>query len=385
MTVVAVWVPDPVGVIEDSLSAVAGQVAGAGFDVVIGGLSSWVLGAIGWIVGAVFEFFSTATSPNLEADWFRAGPYATTTTIAAVLMVAFVFAGVIQGVLAGDTGGLIRLVTVEVPLSVLAMVGLVGGVQLLIAVTDALADGLMARFGQDMTQFRDLVTAIDTRTVGAASGFVVVVLAVIAVFAGIVLIGELVVRAALIYLVVALAPLVFAARAWPALAGMTRKLIESIAALVLAKLVVAVALTVASAAAVGTTSPAATTLAAPEAAPTTAATTAGSEATQTVGVLLAALTTFGVAAFSPLMIARLFPLTEAALVAHGLRGAPMRASRHLIALSATTATSATRLTRLAGPATTAAPTPPPPQNLTARPVTSDPAVPAEPDPRRAPR
>jgi hypothetical protein len=155
-----------------------------------------------------------------------------------------------------------------------------------------------------------------------ASAFVVFLLGLITVLAGIVLVAELVIRAALIYVVVALAPLVFAARLWPATKGASRKLLELLCALVLSKLVIAVALAGAAAAAVGAGSGGEVT-ALPE--PEVFAEDPGGSVTQAVGILLAASAAFGVAAFSPLLIARLLPMTEAALVAQGVRGGPMRA------------------------------------------------------------
>src|ERR671910_551468 len=152
--------PNPVGWVIDKVSDFVGGVATAGFEALIGGLVAWVTDAVVWVVGGVFNFFLDAADPNVQADWFITGdgPYATTATIGATLLVGFVLAGITQTVLAG-----------------------------------------------------------------------------------IVLVAELTVRAALVYLVVALAPLVFAARLWPVLQGVAHKLVSLLAALVLSKLVMAVA------------------------------------------------------------------------------------------------------------------------------------------------
>ena len=119
-----------------------------------------------------------------------------------------------------------------------------------------------------------------------------------------------------------LAPLVFAARLWPATKGASRKLLDLLVALVLSKLVIAIALAVAAAAAVGAgTGGAVTALPAPE----RFAEDPGGSTAQAVGILLTAAAAFGVSAFSPLLGARLLPLTEAALVAQGVKGGPVRA------------------------------------------------------------
>src|SRR5207248_4897134 len=165
---------------------------------------------------------------------------------------------------------------------------------------------------------------------GSSSAFVVFLLALVSVLAGVVLIAELVIRSALIYIVVALAPLVFAAQLWPALRGAGRKLLELLVALIVSKLVVAVALAVAAAAAVGTGSGGKVDALPP---PEVVAAHPGGSVTQAAGILLAAAAAFGVAAFSPLLIARLLPLTEAALVASGIRGGPVRAGQQALSAS----------------------------------------------------
>src|SRR5690606_8883368 len=87
---------------------------------------------------------------------------------------------------------------------------------------------------------------------------------------------------------------------------------------------IAIALSVAAAAAVGAGSGGEVT-ALPE--PEVFAEDPGGSVTQAVGILLTAAAAFGVSAFSPLLIARLLPLTEGALVAQGVKGGPVRAGQ----------------------------------------------------------
>ncbi len=134
--------------------------------------------------------------------------------------------------------------------------------------------------------------------------------------AGIILVAELMIREALIYIVVALAPRVFATRVWPVTKSATRKLLEVLWALICSKLVIAVALAVAAAAAVGSGSGGEVTSLPP---PEVFAENPGGSVTQAVGILLMAAAAFGVAAFSPLLIGRLLPIREAAVVAQNVR------------------------------------------------------------------
>ena len=316
--------PNPVDWAIDKVSGYVSGAATAGFEAIIGGLTAWIIDAVVWVVGGVFAFFVNATDPNVQADWFIKGngPYATTAGIGATLLVVFVFAGIVQGTLSGDVGGMLRRMVVDLPVSVLGMVGLVTVTQALIKLTDVLSAQVLGSFQPQITDFTKVVASLTTLSGGQATAFVVFLLGLVTVLAGVVLVAELVIREALIYIVVALAPLIFATRLWPATKGAARKLLELLCALIVSKLVIAVALAVAAAAAVGTGSGGeVTSLPTPE----VYAQNPGGSVTHAVGILLAAAAAFGVAAFSPMLIARLLPLTEAAVVAQGVRGGPMRA------------------------------------------------------------
>ncbi|MGH9185998.1 MAG: hypothetical protein ACRD0U_09320 [Acidimicrobiales bacterium] len=78
--ILGIGFPNPVGWVIDKVSGFVGNVATAGFEVIIGGLTAWVVDAVVWVVGGVFNFFIDSTDPNVQADWFVTGdgPYATT-------------------------------------------------------------------------------------------------------------------------------------------------------------------------------------------------------------------------------------------------------------------------------------------------------------------
>ena len=318
--------PNPVGWALDRVTSFVGDAASSGFEAMVGGLTAWVVDAVVWLVGGVFNFFLDSTDPNVQADWFITGdgPYATTAALGGVLLVVFVFAGIAQGVVNGDVGGMLRRIALELPMSVLGMVGLVTITQLLIRVTDELSGAVLSNFQDDVAEFGQVVGTLAFMQGQHATAFVVFLFGLVAVIAGLVLVAELVVRASLIYIVVALAPLVFASRLWPATKGASRKLLDLLVALILSKLVIAIALGVAAAAAVGTGSGGeVTALASPE----VFAEDPGGSVTQAVGILLTAAAAFGVSAFSPLLIARLLPMTEAAVIGQGIKGAPARAAQ----------------------------------------------------------
>lgn len=324
--IVASGFPNPVGWVIDKASGFVGDAATAGFEAIIGGLTAWVVDAVVWVVGGVFSFFDNALDPNVQADWFvkGGGPYSTTATIGGALLVVFVFAGIIQGTLAGDVGGMLRRMAVDLPMSIIGMVGLVTITQMLVRLTDELSGAVLGNFSSDVTKFGSVVASLTALNGSQASAFVIFVLGLVTVLAGLILVAELVVRSALIYIVVALAPLVFATRLWPATKGASRKLLDLLVALIFSKLVIAIALGVAASAAVGSASGGeVTSLPTPE----VFAQNPGGSVTQAVGILLTAAAAFGVSAFSPLLITRVLPLTEAAVVAQGVKGSPVRAAQ----------------------------------------------------------
>jgi hypothetical protein len=245
--------PNPVGWVIDKVSGFVGGVATAGFEALIGGLAAWVTDAVVWVIGGVFNFFIDSTDPNVQADWFVAddGPYGTTVAIGAALLLLFLLAGITQGVLTGDIAGMLRRFALDLPVSVLGMVGLVTVTQALIRLTDELSTFVLGTFEDNIADFTAVVTSLASLQGGAAAALVVVLLGLVTVLAGLILVAELAVRGALIYIVVALAPLVFAARLWPSLEGVAKKLLQLLVALILSKLAMAVALAVAASAAVG--------------------------------------------------------------------------------------------------------------------------------------
>jgi type IV secretion system protein TrbL len=324
--------PNPISWTVDRIAGFIDGAVGAGFEAVVGGLVAWVVDAVVWVIGGVFDFFIDATDPNVQADWFAGpgGPYATTAAIGAVLMVGFVLAGVTQGVLAGDVGGMLRRMAVDLPMSVAGIVGLITVTQVLIRLTDQLSTYVMRSFGEDISDFIAVVVSLSRLGGSVATALVIFLLGLITVLAGLALVAELTVRAALIYIVVALAPLVFAAQLWPALKGVGQKLLRLLCALILSKLAMSVALAVAAAAAVGTGSGGEVT-ALPE--PEVFAEDPGGSVTQAVGILLAASAAFGLAAFMPFFVAKLLPLAEEAAIGQGVRGGPIRSVQQGMSLA----------------------------------------------------
>ncbi|MGH8983067.1 MAG: hypothetical protein ACRDY6_04230, partial [Acidimicrobiia bacterium] len=185
MSVLAIGFPNPISWVWDKATGLLGDAAGAAlgwsFEKVIGGLVAWVLDGVAWVVGAVFGFIDTSTSPTVTAAWFvgdgsRDGPYRVMLSVAAALLLLFVFAGLIQGVLAGDVAGMGRRIVLDLPLAIGGMVSAVAITQLLIDLTDAISDGILSGFGTDIRAFMDGVATVGSLTGGVATALVVFLL-----------------------------------------------------------------------------------------------------------------------------------------------------------------------------------------------------------------
>ena len=316
----------------------AGRATSAVWDQIVSGLVSWVVNSITWFVAALLQFFERSSTPALASNWFAGGPigsdahspYSVVASLALSVLVLCVLISVVHGLLTGEGAAMIGRLARDVPLSVLGIVGTIGVVQVLLGTADELASRILVG-----TQAGAHATAV-LRALGqfqASSGqptFVVFLLGLVAVLGAFVLWVELLVRASLLYVLLALSPFAYAAFVWPSARRILHRLAELIVALVFSKVVIAVTLAVAASA--------------------LASSTSGGLATgdEKIGTLLVGTIMFLLAAFSPFLLLRLFPVVEAAVVAHGISRAPARATQRAMFTALT-------VSRLAGTASSGSP------------------------------
>lgn len=316
--VVLAGIPNPVEVVTDAASSVARATTGSVFD----GLGSFV---VSWLADGARDLgreLVAALSGPAQVDFAHgwwAGPRgravaADIGVLAMALTLAFVFLAVLQGILAGDPGGMLRAVLTQLPLSVLGMVTVVGATELLLGVTDEATHLVLGDAPANLARFVDGLTATAALPVGSiAVAFLLLVFLVGALLVWV----ELAIRSALVFLLVAFAPLVLAARIWPAARGGFRRLVELGIAVIVSKFVIAVALALGSAALAGGGPT--------EGAPYVSLTMAG---------LLGGATLMGLAAFTPFVVLRLLPVVETAVVAHGISSSPVRGAQAAVAAGA---------------------------------------------------
>lgn len=242
-----------------AIGGVAGAVAGLPASVadnVIEGLATWIAsGAASFVESAGKAIFS-GTQPRLSGTgeggraWF-VERYDDMALVALGLFVPMLILAVLHGVLSQSAAMLWRAVA-NLPVAALGTVVAVVVVEALLGATDNASAFVARGLGADTGNVLSGITAglVKQAAVGsgAASLFGVVLLALFMAFAAFVVWLELVVREAAVYLTVAFLPIGFAAYIWPALSSWLRRLIEVIVALILSKLVIVAALSMAGSA-----------------------------------------------------------------------------------------------------------------------------------------
>ena len=301
-------------IIETATSVVGGAV-GWGFDQVAEGIAKWVLGAVAFFVEGTVNFLLQSGSPNLTAAWFsgEGSPFATVRNIAGLTLLAFLFLGLIQGLMVGDIGGMFRRMAVDLPGAIIGMAATTVVVDRLLALTDAMSAAVLQNADGQAVHF---LSGFGVAVAGLNGGFAAVLLGLIAIFAGFLVWVELMIRSVLVYVIVAMSPLAFAATVWPSAKGVLRRMVELLIAVIFSKLVIAIAISVGVAALSG---------AGTATAPTDGAVV--DDLAAGMGNLFVGTAILAMAAFSPFLLLKLIPMAEAALVAQGVSRSPVRGAQ----------------------------------------------------------
>lgn len=267
--------------------------AGAGLagDVVMGGLTSWVAGGAAWLLDRAGRLLDRSTRPALGSSWFQA-QYRTTVELAIALALLFLLCAILHAVVRQDARALARSALLALPLALLLCFAAVTLVESALALTDWMTASVLHRFDRDTADFFGDVAKVlvpASLTGSPVPSFLLFLGALVTAIATFVVWLELVMREAAIYLAVAFLPLCFSAIVWERTAHWCRRLVELLVAIVLAKLTIAVAIALA-AGAMGQAR--------------------GGEGGLTA--VMAGSAVMLIAAFTPFLLLRLIPMSEAA-------------------------------------------------------------------------
>ena len=294
---------------------------GMGISAGFGALASWASSGSVWILHELGKFMSYSTSPEVTSSWFG-GDYGTMVYLAVMVVLPMFCIGAIHAVIRQSPSLLLRGFLVHLPLAILMMFVAVQLVHLGLSVTDALSNTLLKSSGSTTKHLlNSAITVFSAGSAFQAPSFVVFIFAIVVTICGFILWMELVVRAAAITVATLFFPLVLAAFTWPALSRWCRRLAETVAALILSKLVV-VAILVLGVSAVGSS--------------------VGGASSYAAGITGIALLILSV--FAPFSLFKLIPAIEgsAANYLEGARGrithtaaAPIRAGKFVAGLAVT--------------------------------------------------
>lgn len=251
------------------------------------------------IMTALVAVIDSTTTPIFSSGWWS-GPgtrlFAIVSALSAGIAIVALMLAALEGIWSGTATPIVKAIG-ALPSAILKTVLLVPLTSLLVSGTDQVATSFVSAIASQLGAVPLVVGAdlVDADAVGLVIAGLIV-LAVLAVWA------ELALRAALIYLVVMTAPMVVMASVHPRLRQSWARFAEFGVALILSKVVIALAI------AVGFSE----------------LTASGSRSFgQAVGALVAALATLGVACFAPYVLFRLISVEMAHL--EGLSRRPVRA------------------------------------------------------------
>ena len=285
------------------VGSLGGSIASSGFESVLSGISQWVASGAEWLLGQIGDVLVATTTVDVGATWFRTH-YGQMTALAGVVVLPLLLVSTMQAVVRQNPGQLVRTYLVQLPLALLLGVVAIQAVILSLSATDAMSDAVAGGSGADVTS---LLSGVTTGLAAAAAdptiaSFVLLLIALLVAVAAFVLWIELLIRAAAVYVAVLFLPLALATLVWPAVSHWCRRLVETLAALILSKFVIVATLSLAAGAVSSGTAG-------------SGAHGAGFSAVLAGGALLV------MATFVPFAILRMIPAVEAGAVGHldGLR------------------------------------------------------------------
>lgn len=283
-----------------------GDAVGWAWDKVVTGIYTWLANGLALLVEWVWSVLDSGTTPRVTAGWFANDLAVQLGVLALAVTVAMMLASGIQAALAGRPEQILDAIRQGI-WSIVASALTVTVIDLLLGLVDE-ASAMVWQSGRaDLVSMIEGIVVVATTTGPLATTFVGP-LCLLVGFVGLIgLVVSLMMRSSLIYLAAALAPLVWSANVLPLFRGTARKLIHLTVALIVSKLAIVVSLVVAV-----------NLIAHPSGDPDSASVI--NDGAAAVGTLMSGFVCFLIAAVSPLVLYKLMPTVEGAIVGAGVAG-----------------------------------------------------------------
>jgi hypothetical protein len=253
-------------------------------------LGSWVTTGATWVLGETWRALSATTEPILTGAAFDS-EYHVMVLIGVGTVLPLLGLALIQAIAHQDVSGLLRTALLRLPMAILLTGVVIEIVSLGLTATDRASSSLLATGGAPVASLlAHLEAALSTIGGDGATAFGGLLLVAAVAIVSFVLWIELAVRSAGVAVAALFLPLALAGLVWPATSHWARRLGETLAALVLMKLVMAAIL----------------------------ALTAGALAASSGGIasVVEGVSLLGLTAASPFALFRLVPMVEAGAVSH---------------------------------------------------------------------
>ena len=303
---------DIVGFLENRFTAAAGWA----WDTVVGGITDWMARGVMALLMALWNFMDTASSPSPDAEWFSGSgstPFNIAFQIGIVMAAILVLLAVARGVFAGSPGAVVQVVARDLPIAAFAAAATIGISQVAIDLADGISDYVWAQTRGDaevaLGGLIEVMMALNSGSLGFAAPLLALALIFVMLFMWVVLF----VRESLIYLVIIYAVAFgFPSMLFPPLRDTSKKVLELLVALIIAKPVMVLAMSVGLSAmgGVGATGQPGDGV--------------GGNIAKELGTMIIGVVVFGMAAFMPYLTWKLMPVVAAAVVAQGIASSPVR-------------------------------------------------------------
>jgi hypothetical protein len=293
--------PNPLDLFGEAVSGAVGWA----WDKVIQGIYTWFASGVLMLMEWVWSVLDSATTPRLTEDWFASGLVEPLAALSLAITVAMMLASAIQAGFGGRPELIVDALK-EGPKAIAATAVTVVVMDVLVRGADALSEAVWQTGRADAQQVLDSVAEVMSRA-GVLAGTFLGPLALLFGMIGLLMTTVvLFMRSALLYLVAAFSPIVWASSVSPVMRASGRRLVHVTVALVLAKPAITITLVVGTKLLANVGTPG-----------------VGGESPDgavALGTLVTGFSCFAIAGLSPWVVYRLLPSVEQAAVASGVVG-----------------------------------------------------------------
>lgn len=283
-----------------------GRLAEGASDSVFDGILSWMARGLALLIQWIWQTLDSATTPHISEPWFARDLLGPITLLALAVTIAMMLASGIQAALSGRPEQIVDAFK-HGAWSVVATALTITVMEALLGLVDAISAGIWASGREDTQRLLEGVIALMQAGALTGMGFLAVLILLFMYLALMGLAVALAMRNALIYVTAALAPIVFASAVLPVFRDSARKLVHLGVSLIVSKLAIVVTLTLAVKMMANATNIEATG-------------DVVQDGVGGLGVLFAGAVCFAVASITPLVLYKLMPTVEGAMVGAGVAG-----------------------------------------------------------------